>query len=454
MKASDIMTSPVVTVRPDTAVEEIAALLVERRISAVPVLEDDRLVGMVSEADLAQRADRGDQDPAHYIKSRGGQARDLMTHEVVSVAPDAPAGEIASLLGSFGVRRVPVLEAGRLVGIVSRSDLVRAMASAAPGDAAASNDDALRAALLRELGGQHWWRRQAVAVAVEDGIVRFSGAFDTEETRHAAFVAARNVLGVRGVEQRQRRAGDGTAAAAATSASLARVRRAVERIHSRMGWLETYYSLSFEDPDDPRRAGFGVLRALNEKLAHPGGGSSSYGQREVEVILYVLEGELVHQTTVEPNATLRHGVVERLSAGAGVHRSLYGGSRDTSTRYLEIWIQPKERGRPASCERREFPAQARRGRLCLIASPEGREESLRINQDARLYSGLFNGAERAQLRLAPGRASYVHVARGRVTVNGKRLDAGDALMDGTQTIALEQGHGAEVLVFDLPAIQP
>jgi quercetin 2,3-dioxygenase len=453
MKASDIMTSPVVTVRPDTAVEEIAALLVERRISAVPVLENDRLVGMVSEADLAQRAERGDQDPAHYIRSHGGQARDLMTHEVVSVAPDAPAGEIASLLGSFGVRRVPVLEAGRLVGIVSRSDLVRAMASAAPGDAVAANDDALRAALLRELGCQHWWRRQAVAVAVEDGIVRFSGAFDAEETRHAAFVAARTVPGVRGVEERQRREGD-RAAAASGSPALPRVKRAVERIHSRLGWLESYYSLSFEDPDEPRRAGFGVLRALNEKLAHPGGGSSSYGQREVEVIVYVLDGELVHQTTVEPEATLRHGVVERLSAGAGVHRSLYSASRDTATRYLEIWIQPKARGRPASCERREFPAQARRGRLCLIASPDGREESLRINQDARLYSGLFNGAERAQLHLAPGRASYVHVALGRVTVNGERLEAGDALMDGTQTIALEQGHEAEVLVFDLPAIQP
>jgi CBS domain-containing protein len=229
MKAKDIMTSPVITVGPDATVGEIAALLYERRISAVPVVEDGRLVGIVSEADLLHRHEIGtdciaqsgswwlrlfsaDRSVEEYIKSHARRARDVMTREVASVAPDTPVAEIATLLETRRVKRVPVVDAGRLAGMVSRSNLVQALAAtvrpagktAAPaGTAALMDDKAIRARLLRELQQQGWWRRGTSFVAVEDGIVTYAGTVDTEEERDAARVAAENIPGVRGIEDKR-----------------------------------------------------------------------------------------------------------------------------------------------------------------------------------------------------------------------------------------------------------
>jgi CBS domain-containing protein len=219
MKAKDIMTSPVITVGPDATVGEIAALLFERRISAVPVVEDGRLVGIVSEADLLHRHEIGtdgiaqsgswwlrlfaaDRSIGEYIKSHARRARDVMTREVATVRPDTPVAEIATLLEARRVKRVPVVEAGRLSGMVSRSNLVQALAaSAGPArDAAPMTDKAIRARLLLELRHQSWWRRGQSKLDVEDGVVTYYGTVESQEERDAARVAAENVPGVRRVE--------------------------------------------------------------------------------------------------------------------------------------------------------------------------------------------------------------------------------------------------------------
>jgi len=219
MKARDIMTSPVITVGPDTPVHEIAALLFERRISALPVVEDGRLVGIVSEADLLHRHEIGtdciaqsgswwlrlfsaDRSIEDYIKSHARQARDIMTREVVSVAPDTAAAQVASVLETRGIKRVPVVDDGRLVGIVSRANLVQALARTAHDAVRVTppSDQAIRARLLAELQQQSWWRRGASTVEVNDGRVTYRGIVESAHEREAARIAAENIPGVRAVE--------------------------------------------------------------------------------------------------------------------------------------------------------------------------------------------------------------------------------------------------------------
>jgi CBS-domain-containing membrane protein len=218
MNAEDIMTSPVITVGPETTVRAIAALLLERRISGVPVVEKGQIVGLVSEADLLHRHEIGtdritrsgswwlrlfsaDPSPGDYVKSHARQARDVMTREVVSVAADTSVAEIADLLESRGIKRVPVLRGGRLVGIVSRGNLIQALAvdrrSRQP--ASASDDNTIRERLLAELEGQPWWRESS-NLMVADGIVHYWGIINSEGERQAARVAAENVPGVRKVK--------------------------------------------------------------------------------------------------------------------------------------------------------------------------------------------------------------------------------------------------------------
>lgn len=219
MKAKDVMTSPVISVGPDATVGEIAALLLERRISAVPVVQEGRLVGIVSEADLLHRHEIGtdciaqsgswwlrlfsaDRSIEEYIKSHARRARDVMTREVESVAPDTPVAEVATLFEKRGIKRVPVVDAGRLAGIVSRSNLVQALARMAQSTVrvTAPSDEAIHAELLAELERQAWWRRGISSVRVSHGVVTFSGTVDSEQERDAARVAAENVPGVRAIE--------------------------------------------------------------------------------------------------------------------------------------------------------------------------------------------------------------------------------------------------------------
>ncbi|MGQ0546313.1 MAG: CBS domain-containing protein [Betaproteobacteria bacterium] len=224
MKAKDIMTSPVVSVGPDATVREVAALMLDMRISAVPVLEAGRLAGIVSEADLLHRHELGteasgrpwwvrllsaDASLEEYVKSHARRAGDVMTRKVVSVADDAPLAAVVSLLERHGVKRLPVLRGERLVGIVSRSDLVRALARrSGPAKRASREDEAIRRDVLAELKRHPWWRRVASNVVVSGGFVHFWGTIEMQAERDAARVAAENVPGVRGVEDHRLRVYD------------------------------------------------------------------------------------------------------------------------------------------------------------------------------------------------------------------------------------------------------
>ena len=231
---------------------------------------------------------------------------------------------------------------------------------------------------------------------------------------------------------------------------MSELRRAAERGHAKHGWLESYHSFSFADYQDPEHMGYGPLRVINEDRVQPGTGFGTHGHRDMEIITYVLEGALGHEDSMGNGSTIVPGDVQRMSAGTGVRHSEYNHEKQGVTHFLQIWIQPKRSGVAPSYEQKHFGAAEKRGRLRLIASADGREGSVSMNQDAFLYAGLFDGDERAQLEIPAGRKGYVHVARGTVTVNGQPLGAGDALKAGSGAIELERGQGAEVLVFDLP----
>ena len=227
------------------------------------------------------------------------------------------------------------------------------------------------------------------------------------------------------------------------------IRKSEDRGRADHGWLRSYHTFSFADYNDPDNMGFGHLRVINEDRIQPGTGFGTHGHRDMEIISYVLEGELAHKDNMGNGSTIVPGDVQRMSAGKGVLHSEFNHARDV-THFLQIWIEPSVTGIPPSYEQKHFDAASKRGQLRLVASPDGREGSVTIHQDALVYAALLDGADRAVRRLQPGRRAYVHVARGRLAVNGKPLEAGDALK-ATQTaeIVLEKGKDAEVLLFDL-----
>ena len=228
------------------------------------------------------------------------------------------------------------------------------------------------------------------------------------------------------------------------------IRRACERGHAQHGWLESYHSFSFADYYDPAHEGFGALRVINEDRVKPGAGFGTHGHRDMEILSYVLEGELAHKDSMGNGSTIVPGDVQRMSAGRGVLHSEFNHAKDATTHFLQIWIEPNVRGIAPGYEQKHFDAASKRGQLRLVASPDGAAGSLTLHQSARVYVALIDGAERAVHGLEPGRRAYVHVARGRLTVNGNALEAGDALKaSGVGEIVLEQGQGAEVLMFDL-----
>ena len=222
-----------------------------------------------------------------------------------------------------------------------------------------------------------------------------------------------------------------------------------ERGHASHGWLDSYHSFSFADYYDPRHMGFGPLRVINEDRVQPGSGFGTHGHRDMEIITYVLEGALGHKDSMGNGSTISPGDVQRMSAGSGVRHSEFNHEKALVTHFLQIWIEPSVRGIPPSYEQKHFAPAEKRGRLRLIASPDAREGSVKIHQDALVYAGLFDGGERARYALEND-LGYVHVARGAITVNGERLEAGDALKTD-DAIELRDAAAAEVLVFDLPS---
>jgi len=230
------------------------------------------------------------------------------------------------------------------------------------------------------------------------------------------------------------------------------IRRSAERGYADHGWLKSYHSFSFADYYDPSHVQFGPLRVINEDRVAPGMGFGTHAHRDMEIISYVLEGELAHEDSMGNGSVIRPGDVQRMSAGTGVRHSEYNHAAHDTTHFLQIWIQPDRTGIAPGYEERRFEAGDKRGRLRLIASADGAEGSVRVHQDVRIHAGLFDGDEAATLSIGPGRRAYVHVARGKVTVNGQALAVGDAAkLEGEGLdVALSGGEDAEVLVFDLP----
>lgn len=230
------------------------------------------------------------------------------------------------------------------------------------------------------------------------------------------------------------------------------LRPSQDRGHADHGWLRSFHSFSFAGYYDPRHIGWGNLRVINEDRIAAGTGFGTHGHRDMEIISYVLSGELAHKDSMGNVKGIPPGDVQRMSAGSGVMHSEFNHAPGQVTHFLQIWIEPNVRGIAPSYEQKSFSDAEKRGRLRLVASPDGADGSVTIHADASLYAGLFDGAERAQLALAPGRKAYVHLIRGALQVNGQPLGGGDAaLLDNEPSVVLEGGRDAEVLVFDLAA---
>jgi len=229
------------------------------------------------------------------------------------------------------------------------------------------------------------------------------------------------------------------------------IRRSDERGFADHGWLKSFHTFSFADYFDPKHVEFGPLRVINEDRVQAGAGFGTHGHRDMEIISYVLEGELAHKDSMGNGSTIRPGDVQRMSAGSGVRHSEFNPSPSQPVHFLQIWIQPAERNIEPSYEEKRFAPEQKRGRLRLIVSPDRADGSLLIHQDARVYAGLFTGSERAEFEVKDGRRIYLHVARGSLTANGSALRGGDALqiVDGSR-LSLSEARDAEVLVFDLP----
>ena len=229
------------------------------------------------------------------------------------------------------------------------------------------------------------------------------------------------------------------------------LRKSAERGHFDHGWLQTFHTFSFGEYHDPQQMGFGPLRVINEDWIAASMGFGMHGHRNMEIITYVLEGELAHKDSMGNGSLIRPGNVQRMSAGSGVRHSESNPSPVSKTHLLQIWIQPNVVDIEPGYEEKLFPQADKSGRLRLVASPDGSDGSVTIHQDARLYVGLFDEEQGAKMALASQRLAYVHVARGALRINGERMVAGDgARLSGEPEIRLDGGEKAEVLVFDLP----
>jgi redox-sensitive bicupin YhaK (pirin superfamily) len=229
------------------------------------------------------------------------------------------------------------------------------------------------------------------------------------------------------------------------------VRKSQDRGHAEHGWLSSRHTFSFAEYYDPRHMGFGPLRVINEDRVTGGQGFGTHGHRDMEIISYVLGGALEHKDSLGTGSVLRYGDVQRMSAGTGVRHSEFNHDAKEPVHFLQIWIMPERQGVEPSYEEKHFDEASKRGQLRLVVSPDGRDGSLRMNQDAYLYASILATGDKLAHALAPGRLGYVHVARGSVTVNGTALNAGDAAkLADVEAVELEGTGDAEVLVFDLP----
>lgn len=231
---------------------------------------------------------------------------------------------------------------------------------------------------------------------------------------------------------------------------MMQIRRSEARGQADHGWLKSQHSFSFAEFFDPAWMGWGNLRVINEDRIAPGTGFGTHGHRDMEIISYVLQGNLAHKDSMGNVKGIPPGDVQRMSAGTGVRHSEFNHAPNQTTHFLQIWIEPDVTGIEPGYEQRSFGEPEKRGQLRLVASRDGAEGSVTIHADARLYAGLFDGTETAALNIDPMRKAYVHLVQGSIEVNGQRLQGGDAaVLENESQIALAHGEDAEVLVFDL-----
>jgi redox-sensitive bicupin YhaK (pirin superfamily) len=228
------------------------------------------------------------------------------------------------------------------------------------------------------------------------------------------------------------------------------LRKSSDRGYADHGWLKSFHSFSFANYYDPQFMGWGNLRVINEDRVAAGRGFGKHSHRDMEIVSYVLSGALAHEDSMGNIESIPPGDVQRMSAGTGVEHSEFNHAQNQETHFLQIWIEPLKKGVDPGYEQKTISPATKRGALRLIASHEGEHDSVRMNADARIFAGLFDGDESARLELNPARKAYVHLVQGKLQVQGQRLEAGDALMLEDETVlTLERGIGAEVLVFDL-----
>ncbi|TSA09336.1 MAG: pirin family protein [Comamonadaceae bacterium] len=233
---------------------------------------------------------------------------------------------------------------------------------------------------------------------------------------------------------------------------MLKIRNSNDRGYADHGWLKSFHSFSFAGYYDAQHMGWGNLRVINEDRIAPGTGFGTHGHRDMEIISYVLAGNLAHKDSMGNVKGIPPGDVQRMSAGSGVQHSEFNHAPDATTHFFQIWIEPKVTGIAPSYEQKSFADVEKQGRLCLVASDDGAQGSVTLHADARMYAGLFDGDQSAELALAAKRKCYVHLVRGEIAVNGTPLFDGDAaLLEGESSVCLNQAKGAEVLVFDLQA---
>ncbi|RTL49129.1 MAG: pirin family protein [Rhodocyclaceae bacterium] len=228
------------------------------------------------------------------------------------------------------------------------------------------------------------------------------------------------------------------------------IRKSSDRGHADHGWLDSRHTFSFADYYDPREMGWGSLRVINEDKVQPGLGFGTHGHRDMEIISYVLAGELQHKDNMGNGAVIRPGDVQRMSAGTGVLHSEFNPSPNAPVHFLQIWIEPAASGQAPGYEQKAFAAEEKRGRLRLVASQDGREGSVTVHQDADLYASLLGPGEGVSQPIAPGRQAYLHLIRGEVRINGIALAGGDgAKIEGETELSILADADSELLLFDL-----
>ena len=233
---------------------------------------------------------------------------------------------------------------------------------------------------------------------------------------------------------------------------MLQLRKSADRGYADHGWLKSFHSFSFAGYQDPQFMGWGNLRVINEDRVAAGMGFGKHGHRNMEIISYVLSGELAHEDSMGNIEGIPPGDVQRMSAGSGVTHSEFNHAKDQTTHFLQIWIEPNVLEIGPSYEQKTIPLSDKQGKLRLVASPDGAEGSVKIFADAKVYAGLFDGLQTAQLQLDPKRKAYVHLIKGSLDINSQTLEGGDALLiEAESQLAISHGKSAEVLVFDLSA---